>query len=125
MAGYWPNTPEKPARMACNGCSQVRSRTPIWCATIYVPTSWSSWVIPKRFWSLTKRAFANAVKKSAGAATQHCGTTGQLGNCQVGVFLAYAGSKGHTLLDRELYLFVGGEPIFHYFMLRSLLARRS
>jgi SRSO17 transposase len=43
-------------------------------------------------------------KKSAGVATQHCGTTGQLENCQVGVFLAYASSKGHTLLDRELYL---------------------
>jgi SRSO17 transposase len=42
--------------------------------------------------------------KSAGVATQHCGTTGQLENCQVGVFLAYASPKGHTLLDRELYL---------------------
>jgi SRSO17 transposase len=43
-------------------------------------------------------------KKSAGVARQHCGTTGRLENCQVGVFLAYASAKGHTLLDRELYL---------------------
>jgi SRSO17 transposase len=43
-------------------------------------------------------------KKSAGVAQQHCGTTGHLENCQVGVFLAYASAKGHTLLDRELYL---------------------
>jgi SRSO17 transposase len=43
-------------------------------------------------------------KKSAGVAKQHCGTTGHLENCQVGVFLAYASPKGHTLLDRELYL---------------------
>jgi len=43
-------------------------------------------------------------KKSAGVAKQHCGTTGQLENCQVGVFLAYTSPKGHTLLDRELYL---------------------
>jgi SRSO17 transposase len=43
-------------------------------------------------------------KKSAGVARQHCGTTGHLENCQVGVFLAYASPKGHTLLDRELYL---------------------
>ena len=35
---------------------------------------------------------------------QHCGTTGHLENCQVGVFLAYASPKGHTLLDRELYV---------------------
>jgi SRSO17 transposase len=43
-------------------------------------------------------------KKSAGVSKQHCGTTGQVENCQVGVFLAYASSKGCTLLDRELYL---------------------
>lgn len=49
--------------------------------------------------------------KSAGVATQYCGTTGQLENCQVGVFLAYVSTKGHTLLDRELSLFVGVEPI--------------
>jgi SRSO17 transposase len=43
-------------------------------------------------------------KKSAGVSKQHCGTTGQLENCQVGVFLAYTSFKGCTLLDRELYL---------------------
>ena len=41
---------------------------------------------------------------SAGVAPQYCGTLGKVGNCQVGVFLAYAGARGHTLLDRELYL---------------------
>ena len=35
---------------------------------------------------------------------QYCGTLGKVGNCQVGVFLAYAGARGHTLLDRALYL---------------------
>ena len=35
---------------------------------------------------------------------QYCGTTGQVENCQVGVFLAYVTAKGHTLIDRELYL---------------------
>ncbi len=43
-------------------------------------------------------------KKSAGVGMQHCGTTGQVENCQVGVFLAYSSQKGHALLDRELYL---------------------
>jgi SRSO17 transposase len=35
---------------------------------------------------------------------QYCGTTGQVENCQVGVFLSYVTVKGHTLIDRELYL---------------------
>ena len=42
--------------------------------------------------------------KSAGVQRQYSGTAGRIENCQVGVFLAYAGSKGRTLLDRELYL---------------------
>ncbi len=35
---------------------------------------------------------------------QYCGTTGQVQNCQVGVFLAYVTARGHSLIDRELYL---------------------
>lgn len=42
--------------------------------------------------------------KSAGVKRQYSGTAGRIENCQIGVFLAYASSKGHTLLDRELYL---------------------
>ena len=42
--------------------------------------------------------------KSAGVQMQYCGTSGQVENCQVGVFLAYVTAKGHTLIDRELYL---------------------
>ncbi len=53
---------------------------------------------------IDETSFRKRGKKSAGVATQHCGTTGQLENCQVGVFLAYTSPKGHTLLDRELYL---------------------
>lgn len=41
---------------------------------------------------------------SAGVARQYSGTAGKIENCQIGVFLAYASSLGHTLLDRELYL---------------------
>jgi SRSO17 transposase len=43
-------------------------------------------------------------KKSAGVQIQHCGTTGERENCQVGVFLSYVTARGHTLLDRELYV---------------------
>jgi SRSO17 transposase len=35
---------------------------------------------------------------------QYSGTAGRIENCQLGVFLAYASSKGRTLIDRELYL---------------------
>ena len=35
---------------------------------------------------------------------QYSGTVGRIESCQIGVFLAYAGSRGRTLLDRELYL---------------------
>ncbi len=42
--------------------------------------------------------------KSAGVRRQYSGTAGRIENCQVGVFLAFAGRHGHALLDRELYL---------------------
>ena len=42
--------------------------------------------------------------KSVGVQRQYSGTAGRIENSQVGVFLAYAGVKGRTLLDRELYL---------------------
>jgi len=48
--------------------------------------------------------FPKQGEHSAGVAPQYCGTLGKVGNCQVGVFLAYVGARGHTLLDRELYL---------------------
>jgi SRSO17 transposase len=42
--------------------------------------------------------------KSVGVARQYCGATGKIDNCQTAVYLAYAGPKGHTLLDERLYL---------------------
>jgi SRSO17 transposase len=48
-----------------------------------------------------------AIKKgnqSVGVAFQHCGTTGDVRNCQVMVMLTYAAEAGHTFLDRRLYL---------------------
>jgi len=35
---------------------------------------------------------------------QYTGTAGNITNCQLGVFLAYAGPRGRALIDRELYL---------------------
>jgi SRSO17 transposase len=42
--------------------------------------------------------------KSCGVARQYSGTAGRIENCQVGVFLGYTSPKGHTFLDRQLYL---------------------
>src|SRR5947209_4208829 len=41
---------------------------------------------------------------SVGVAPQWCGALGKTANCQAGVFVAYASAKGHTLVDRRLYL---------------------
>jgi len=42
--------------------------------------------------------------KSVGVKRQYSGTAGRKENCQVGVFVAYASSRGRTLIDRALYL---------------------
>jgi SRSO17 transposase len=41
---------------------------------------------------------------SAGVQMQYCGATGQMDNCQVGVFLSYVTAQGHALIDCALYL---------------------
>jgi SRSO17 transposase len=53
---------------------------------------------------IDETSFPKRGKKSAGVGVQYCGTTGQVENCQVGVFLSYVTARGHTLIDRELYL---------------------
>jgi SRSO17 transposase len=54
--------------------------------------------------AIDETSFPKRGKQSAGIGLQYCGTTGQVENCQVGVFLSYVTAKGHTLIDRELYL---------------------
>jgi SRSO17 transposase len=53
---------------------------------------------------LDETGFLKKGHHSAGVARQYSGTAGRIENCQIGVFLSYATSRGHTLLDRELYL---------------------
>ena len=53
---------------------------------------------------IDESGFPKRGHKSAGVGLQYCGVTGQVENCQVGVFLAYVTARGHTLIDRELYL---------------------
>jgi len=53
---------------------------------------------------IDETSFPKEGEKSAGVQVQYCGTTGVVENCQVAVFLDYATSRGHALIDRELYL---------------------
>lgn len=53
---------------------------------------------------LDPSSFPKKGKRSCGVQRQWCGRLGKTDNCQVGVFLAYAGAKGHVPLDRRLYL---------------------
>src|SRR5262249_18318819 len=53
---------------------------------------------------LDETGFLKKGRHSAGVARQYSGTAGEIENCQIGVFLCYATPRGHTLLDRELYL---------------------
>jgi SRSO17 transposase len=43
-------------------------------------------------------------KASCGVGRQYTGSAGQITHCQIGVFAAYVSSKGHALIDRQLYL---------------------
>jgi SRSO17 transposase len=53
---------------------------------------------------LDDTGFIKKGRRSAGVQRQYTGTTGKIDNCQLGVFLAYASSRGRALVDRELYL---------------------
>ena len=48
--------------------------------------------------------FLKQGKKSCGVKRQYSGTAGRIENCQIGVFMTYASSKGYALIDRRLYL---------------------
>ena len=54
--------------------------------------------------AVDETGFLKKGDKSAGVARQYSGTAGRVENCQIGVFLAYVTDRGHTLVDRELYL---------------------
>lgn len=53
---------------------------------------------------LDETGFPKKGMKSVGVARQYCGTLGKVGNCQLGVFLAYVSERGHALIDARLYL---------------------
>jgi SRSO17 transposase len=48
--------------------------------------------------------FLKKGSKSVGVQRQYSGTAGRIENCQIGVFVAYAGAAGCAFVDRALYL---------------------
>ncbi len=53
---------------------------------------------------IDESGFPKRGRHSAGVGPQYCGATGQVENCQAGVFLSYVTAQGHALIDRDLYL---------------------
>jgi len=49
-------------------------------------------------------AFPKSGSESVGVARQWCGRLGKIDSCQVGVYMGYASSREHALVDMRLYL---------------------
>ena len=60
--------------------------------------------MPEGVFVLDESGFPKQGTKAVGVARQYCGTLGKVGNCQLGVFLAYVSARGHALVDKRLYL---------------------
>ena len=59
---------------------------------------------PQAVLVIDETGFLKKGQQSVGVARQYSGTAGRIENCQIGVFLAYASSQGHALLDGALYV---------------------
>jgi len=53
---------------------------------------------------IDETGFLKQGKHSCGVKRQYSGTAGRIENCQIGVFLTYASRKGHSPIDRRLYI---------------------
>jgi len=55
-------------------------------------------------WNSDETGFPKKGTKSVGVKRQYSGTLGRTDNCQVAVFANYCSAKGHTFMDRRLFL---------------------
>jgi len=55
-------------------------------------------------WNTDETGFPKKGTKSVGVKRQYSGTLGRTDNCQIGVFANYCSAKGHTFMDRRLFL---------------------
>src|SRR4029453_14756723 len=59
---------------------------------------------PRAVLVVDETGFLKKGTRSVGVQRQYSGTAGRRENSQIGVFLAYAGPRGHAFVDRALYL---------------------
>lgn len=59
---------------------------------------------PEGVMTVDSTGFLKKGNSSVGVARQYYGSTGQVENCQVGVFLGYVSNEGHTLIDERLFV---------------------
>jgi len=55
-------------------------------------------------WNSDETGFPKKGAKSVGVKRQYSGTLGRTDNCQAAVFASYCSTKGHTFMDRRLFL---------------------
>jgi SRSO17 transposase len=55
-------------------------------------------------WNSDETGFPKKGTKSVGVKRQYSGTLGRTDNCQIGVFANYGSPRGHTFMDRRLFL---------------------
>src|SRR5262249_16951880 len=55
-------------------------------------------------WNSDETGFPKKGTKSVGVKRQYSGALGRTDNCQVAVFAHYCSAKGHTSMDRRLFL---------------------
>jgi SRSO17 transposase len=55
-------------------------------------------------WNSDETGFPKKGIKSVGVKRQYSGTLGRTDNCQIAVFANYCSTKGHTFMDRRLFL---------------------
>lgn len=53
---------------------------------------------------IDETGFLKQGRASCGVGRQYTGSAGKITNCQIGVFAAYVSTRGHTFIDRALYL---------------------
>jgi len=77
------------------------------CQTLHPPPLLPAEAVPAQVFPvlvIDESGFPKRGSHSAGVQPQYCGASGQVENCQVGVFLSYVTALSHALIDRELYV---------------------
>src|SRR5579859_7470687 len=74
---------------------------------------------------IDETGFMKKGTKSVGVVPQYSETAGKIGNCPIGVFMAYASRKGHILMDRELYQASVSGPTMRRVVKKQAFQRRA